>query len=486
MRWLCLVSCLTAAAADIPAPPTPLREFRGAWVATVRGVDFPFEAGAPAVKQQAELRALIEKAAVLRLNALIFQVRPMGDAFYKSSIEPWSPWLTGQMGKAPDIDWDPLEFAIKEAHARGIELHAWFNPFRALNGSKYSAEGSHMLKQHPECCWSYGSDVWMDPGEEIVRDRAKAVILDVVRRYDVDGIHIDDYFYPYPEKRNGAWREFPDDRAWKKYVDRGGKLDRKAWRRENVDTLVRDIYADIKGEKPWVRFGISPFGLWRPGFPEGTGKGALDPFDAIGADSLKWLQNGWCDYLAPQLYWPIKPENLSFTTIFDWWLKQNTSHRHIWPGMASQRVLQDRQPYEILREISVTRERGEFMPPGHIHWNVSALLKNQGTLADLVGKRAYQQFAMPPSASWLGNEVPVKPEVTVKGGRAEWKLFDPRFENTMKWWLVQSYENGAWQNARLMPVSEKAAVLPKGSHAVSLRGISLTGLASEAALAVFR
>ncbi len=468
--------------AQVPAPPMPAREFRAAWVATVRGIDFPFEPGAPALKQQAELRGIIEKASALRLNALIFQVRPMGDAFYKSDIEPWSPWLTGKMGQAPDADWDPLEFAIKEAHARGLELHAWFNPFRALNGNKYAAGGCHLLKQHPECCWTYGSDVWMDPGEPLVRDRAKAVMFDVLKRYDVDGIHIDDYFYPYPEKKNGAHQEFPDDRAWKKYLATDGKLERKAWRRDNVDTFVREVYAGIKKEKPWVRFGISPFGLWRPGNPQGTGKGALDPFDAIGADSLKWLQNGWCDYLAPQLYWPIKGQNLSFTTIFDWWLKQNTAHRHIWPGMASQRVLEDRQPYEILKQISVTRERGQTMSPGHIHWNVTALVKNQGTLSELVIKRAYQQFALPPAASWLGSDVPVRPEVTVNAGRAEWHLFDPRLENIVKWWLIQFFEKGQWQNARLLPVTEKSLVMPKESKAVSLRGISLTGLAGEAAV----
>ena len=204
--------------------PTPLREFRGAWVATVRGVDFPYEPGAPTAKQQEELRGIIDRAAALKLNALIFQVRPMGDAFYKSDIEPWSPWLTGQMGKAPSPAWDPLEFAIKEAHARGIELHAWFNPFRALNGTKYSPGGKHVSIEHPNWCVRYGEDLWMDPGEAGVRERARAVIADVVKRYDVDGVHIDDYFYPYPIKKNGAMVEFDDDRTWRAYRDGGGTI----------------------------------------------------------------------------------------------------------------------------------------------------------------------------------------------------------------------------------------------------------------------
>ncbi|HEY2574583.1 MAG TPA: family 10 glycosylhydrolase, partial [Verrucomicrobiaceae bacterium] len=445
LSWL-LFSFL--ASAQIPAPPSPLREFRGAWVATVGGVDFPKRPGDAPAKQQAELRSIVEKASALKLNALIFQVRPMGDAFYQSSIEPWSPYLTGAMGRAPEPMWDPLAFVIKEAHARGMELHAWFNPFRALTG-KNKAGGSHVSLEHPNWVVRYDTDLWMDPGEPGVRERGKAVMLDVLRRYDVDGIHMDDYFYPYPVKKKGEWLEFDDERTWKKYRDAGGGLDRKAWRRENVDTFVHEVYQGIKQEKPWVRFGISPFGLWRPGYPEGTGKGALDPFDAIGADSLKWLQSGWCDYLAPQLYWPIKTANLSYTALFDWWLKENTAQRHIWPGMASERVKVDRQPSEILREISITREHAPSMPPGHIHWNFSALMKNKGTLADLVRQRAYQQVALPPDAPWLGNQVPIKPELSMREGKAQWKLSDVRYENIMKWWFTQAYENGKWGGVRL-------------------------------------
>ena len=480
----------SSAHAQNPTPPPPLREFRGAWLATVRGIDFPNEPGASTEKQQKELLAIIEKAAALKLNALIFQVRSMGDAFYKSDIEPWSPWLTGVMGKAPSPAWDPLEFAIKEAHARGIELHAWFNPFRAMNGNKYTPGGNHVSIQHPNWVSRYDADMWMDPGIEGVREQAKAVIMDVVKRYDVDGVHIDDYFYPYPVKKKGAagYIEFEDMKSFAAYQSGGGKLDRKAWRRDNVDGLVRDIYEGIKKLKPAVRFGISPFGLWRPGFPEGTGKGALDPYEMIAADSLKWLQNGWCDYLAPQLYWPIKPANLSYTSLFDWWLKQNTAHRHIWPGMASQKILVDRQPAEILREISVTRERGQFMPPGHIHWNVTALMKNQGTLATMVKERAYQDIALPPSASWLGADVPLRPLVKTSGGKAEWGFEDPRLEGlgVGKWWLLQVNDGEAWKSLRLYPIEIKTCDVSKDAKIIAIRVVSSSGMMSEAAVARVR
>ena len=480
MRWLLFFLAATfqfAIRAEIPAPPAPLREFRGAWVATVAGTDFPRVAGASAAVQKAELLGIIERAAALRLNALIFQVRPAGDAFYASAIEPWSPFLTGAMGRAPEGGWDPLEFAIEQCHERGIELHAWFNPFRALFGSHYSPASTHVMKEHAAWCWKYGSDVWMDPGEPGVRDRAKRVILDVLRRYQVDGIHLDDYFYPYPVKAHGSVVEFPDDRTWNYYHGAAGQMTRAEWRRSNVDTFIQETYTAIKKEKPWVLFGISPFGLWRPNYPEGIGRGALDPYNEIGADSLKWLQKGWCDYFAPQLYWPTKQNNLSFTTLFNWWLSENTAHRHIWPGMASERVLSDRQPVEIVREISVTRDHQLDMPCGHIHWNFSALNRNQGHLADLVNKSCYINYALPPATPWLGNYVPPAPTLVPEKTRVEWHYSDQRSEQYVKWWLVQTYEDGKWKSEVLLPEAEKTANIPLGTKAVAIRGIGLTGLA---------
>ncbi|MFZ4768283.1 MAG: glycoside hydrolase family 10 protein, partial [Roseimicrobium sp.] len=423
---------------------------------------------------------ICDKAAALKLNALIFQVRPAGDAVYKSDIEPWSPWFTGAMAKAPEPMWDPLEFFINEAHARGIELHAWFNPFRALSGPKFSGAGKHISLEKPEWCWRYGEDLWMDPGEPGVRARSLAVMMDVLRRYDVDGIHMDDYFYPYPLKKNGAVISFPDERAWNAAKAGGSQLSRSDWRRENVNSFVRELYAGIKKEKPWVRFGISPFGLWRPGHPDGCGKGALDPYEELAADSLKWLQNGWCDYLAPQLYWPIEPTNLSFTKFFDWWLTQNTARRHIWPGVASDRVLKDRQPHEILKQISYTRARINYMPPGHIHWNFSALAKNVGTLADLCATRAYQDVALVPSAVWLGEDKPPTPQLlTVKNGKAEWTMGDNRLDSFAKWWFVQTFEKDRWVGRKLLPVTTKEFTLPDGVTAVAVRGIGRTGIAGE-------
>ncbi len=469
--------------AQIPQPPAPLREFRGAWVATVRGVDWPYDPDQPTAKLQAQLLEIVEKAAALKLNAIVFQVRPAGDAVYQSTIEPWSPWLTGGMGKAPDPVWDPLDFMIKECHARGMELHAWFNPFRALAGKRFPAAGNHVSLQNPEWCSWYGVDQWMDPGEPGVRARSLAVILDVVRRYNVDGVHMDDYFYPYPLKANsGGVIPFQDDRTWNAYVAGGGKLDRSEWRRENVNTFVRDSYLAVKQEKAWVRYGLSPFGIWRPNYPEGYAKGALDPYEALAADSLKWLQQGWCDYMAPQLYWPTEPKNLSFPKLFDWWLTQNTARRHVWPGIASDRVLKDRQATEILRQISYTRERAPYMPPGHIHWNYSALGKNLGKLADVCKARAYEEFAVPPSASWLGTDTPTTaPMITLLPGQATWGMQDARLETFVKWWFVQTYENGKWVGKTLLPAETKTFAMKPEYRAIAVRALGNTGLAGPVA-----
>jgi uncharacterized lipoprotein YddW (UPF0748 family) len=233
-----------AAARDTMPPPLP-REFRGVWVATVGNMDWPSKPGLSTAEQQRELLAILDRSAELRLNAVIFQVRPAGDALYKSSIEPWSEVLTGIMGQAPSPSWDPLQFAIEEAHKRGLELHAWFNPYRAQTPvMKSPIHQTHLSKRKPEWVVKYGRHLWMDPGIPDVRKNTIKVVLDVVKRYDVDGIHIDDYFYPYRENDPATKRQiaFPDDKSYAQYRRNGGTLERDDWRRDNVNTLVRELY----------------------------------------------------------------------------------------------------------------------------------------------------------------------------------------------------------------------------------------------------
>ena len=327
-----VASLFVAQASASDAPPLK-REFRGVWVATVANIDWPSKPGLSAEKQREELIAIFDKAVHLRLNAVVFQVRPMADSLYESKLEPWSEFLTGTMGKSPG--YDPLAFAVKEAHARGLELHAWFNPYRARTPTaKSAAPDDHITKRRPDLAKPYGKHYWMNPTHTDVQDQSIAVILDVVKRYDVDGVHIDDYFYPYKEKdeKTGEIIPFPDDDTWEKYQKEGGKLKRDDWRRDAVNKFVERMYRDVKAVKPWVKVGISPFGIWRPGTPPGIA--GFDQYAELYADARLWFNQGWVDYYTPQLYWAIAQEKQSFPKLLGWWVGENSKNRHLWPGLT--------------------------------------------------------------------------------------------------------------------------------------------------------
>ncbi len=295
VRITLFCSFLVGALGAQPAPP---REFRAIWIATVDNMDWPSRPGLPAAEQKRELIAILDKAVDLRMNAIVLQVRPAADALYKSSIEPWSEYLTGKMGESPG--YDPLEFAVAESHKRGLELHAWINPYRARYSLTRKASPSHVSRSRPDWVRKYGPYLWMDPGSTDVRARTKRVVLDIVKRYDIDALHMDDYFYPYKETKRGKEIPFPDNSTYKRYRKGGGKLDKDDWRRRNVNLLVEELNTEIHKTKSWVRFGISPFGIWRPGYPESVR--GLDQYSELYADARKWWREGWVDYLSPQLY----------------------------------------------------------------------------------------------------------------------------------------------------------------------------------------
>ena len=288
--------------AAITAPEPPPREFRGVWIATVGNIDWPSKPGLPVEQQKAEMLAMLNRAAQLNLNAVVLQVRPASDAIYESRIEPWSGYITGTMGKAPAPFYDPLEFAVREAHKRGLELHAWFNPYRAgVLGAKWSFSANHVSRTHPKMVHKYGKYLWLDPGDKEAQNYSLKVVMDVVDRYDIDGVHFDDYFYPYKEEdAQGREMDFPDDATWQKYQASGGTMSRGDWRRDNINTFVHRLYNSIKAAKPWVKFGVAPFGIWQPGQPPQI-KG-FDAYNVLYCDSRKWLMDGWVDYCSPQLY----------------------------------------------------------------------------------------------------------------------------------------------------------------------------------------
>lgn len=372
---LCAANLASSAAAE--------KEFRGAWVATVHNIDWPSKPGLPAAAQKAELITILNRAAELKLNAILLQVRPASDALYASGKEPWSQFLSGKQGVSPG--YDPLEFAVTEAHARGIELHTWINPFRAASNAATQLAPNHIAKEHPEWVRRHGAQLWVDPGEPEARAYVLGVIADIVRRYDIDGVHIDDYFYPYPVKGIAS---FPDDATWKRYGVKSG-MTREDWRRDNINDFVRAMYRTVKATKSNVRVGISPFGIWRPGVPATT-QAQLDAYGQLFADSRKWLAEGWCDYMAPQLYWGIEPAKQSFPVLLEWWRAQSRGTA-VWPGIATERIGSTRPAQEIINQIALTR-RGTNSP-GHIHWSMKSLMQNRGGVADLLRRGPYAERA---------------------------------------------------------------------------------------------
>ncbi|MCE9559497.1 MAG: family 10 glycosylhydrolase [Armatimonadetes bacterium] len=403
-----LVACIMSTSSTPPIDPP--REFRGVWVATVDNIDWPSKKTLTTAQQQRELDAIIAKCDELKFNAIVFQVRPSGDSLYKSKLEPWSEYLTGQTGKAPNPAWDPLSYLCEKAHAKGIEVHAWFNPYRALHpAGKSKPSDDHITNTHPKSAPAYGRYRWMDPSDAYVQKHSQAVLLDVVKRYNVDGIHMDDYFYPYPEKdADGKAIPFPDSANFAKYQAGGGMRKLADWRRMHVDNFVQDVYKKIKAEKKWVKFGISPFGIWRPGFPKTTTAG-IDQYDTLYADCKKWLNEGWCDYMTPQLYWPIAQTLQSYPVLLDWWVSENTQNRHLWPGNYSDQIRGKWEAQELIDQIVVTRTTPGA--GGNVHFSMKIFMENKKDIGGLLQGGVYSQRAMVPATPWLGSNAPAAPKV---------------------------------------------------------------------------
>ena len=426
-----LTACASAPPAPAPAPPhaeiiqpPPLsREFRALWIATVANIDWPSQRGLSAEQQREEMRRIVATARRLKLNALVLQVRPSADAIYPSKLEPWTEYLSGAQGLVSEANYDPLAEWIALAHDAGLELHAWFNPYRARHASATSAPAAnHISKTLPQTVKSYGDQLWMDPGEPEAARHTLAVITDVVRRYDIDGVHMDDYFYPYPIKgpapasADGTVSpttderpdlDFPDESSWQRYKTGGGKLDRANWRRDNVNQLVSTLYRAVHAEKPWVKVGVSPFGLPRPDRrPEGiTG---FSQYDKLYADVEHWFAQGWLDYLAPQLYWPIAQEAQAFPVLLRYWASINRQSRHLWPGLFTSRIDESDKswlPDEISRQIALLR--GLSGATGHIHFSAAAIMQNRRGIADLLAASMYVAEARIPDTPWLAPRPPI-------------------------------------------------------------------------------
>ena len=387
-------------------PQVPKREFRGAWMHIIGQKQY-----AQMTPQQTR-QYLIQQLDLLQqahCNAVIWQIRPQADAAYPSDLEPWSRWLTGNPGQAPQPLWDPLQFMIEQAHDRGMELHAWINPYRVTSGEEDHPAPGHISYEHPEWFLNYADGkMYFDPGLPECRDFIDTVVRDILVRYDIDALHMDDYFYPYPV----AGAEFPDTASYDAY---GLGWDKNDWRRHNVDLLIEQLHETIVEVKPWVRFGISPFGIWRnkASDPDGSETNGLQCYDALYADCLKWTDQGWVDYMVPQLYWELEHKAASDLVLMHWW-NEHANGRHMYYGQAVNNVMTHQDiaddhgdtsnPTQLDHKLRLQRSLDDVH--GVTWWPGYSITANFKGVLDSLTSNQMRYPALIPAYSWIDNEPP--------------------------------------------------------------------------------
>ncbi len=426
-----------------PTAKTDKREFRGAWIQTAFQEEYKD-------KTPAQLRKdFVRKLNYLQacgINAIIFQVRPEADAFYKSNLEPWSRFYTGQQGLAPEGDFDVMEFLIRECHKRNMEFHAWLNPYRAGTEGSTQFADTHIYNRHPDWFVTYNKKILFDPGLPQCRRFICKVVRDIVSRYDVDAIHMDDYFYPYPV----AGTPFPDDYSFQKYGLNKGytESERGDWRRENVNILIRELKQTIQGTKPWVRFGISPFGIYRnkKSTPDGSGSNTngLQNYDDLYADIMHWVKEGWIDYNMPQIYWEIGHSAADYVTLIKWWNKKaSLDGTHLYIGQDVARTMKAGQ---LTRKMHYERSLSKVK--GNCFWPANELLWNNKGVADSLKRNYHRYPALIPAYTHMHNQAPqavkkLKKEWTSDGYMLHWQAEqDPTNPELASYFVVYKFAEG--------------------------------------------
>lgn len=386
----------------------PKAEFRGVWIASVDNIDWPQRGQWNAEAQKAEFTRQLDMHQRNGMNAVVVQVRPAADAFYPSPYEPWSQWLTGVQGRPPVPYYDPLQFTIDEAHKRGFEYHAWINPYRANFAiGKASIAPAHITRLHPEWFLRYGNTLYFDPGNKDAQHWVVDVVKDMVSRYDIDAVHMDDYFYPY----RIAGKEFPDTASYRLY---GNGMNKEDWRRSNTDSIIYKLTAVIHETKPWVKFGISPFGVWRNADKDPRGsvtQAGQTNYDDLYADVLLWLRNGWIDYVAPQIYWEFSQPHAPFQTLVKWW-NENSYGRHCYIGLGIYKAGSNmawRDKTQLPRQVDSTRAMPNVQ--GQIYFSSTSFTSNPNGWSDSLRNNQYREPAAIPEMSWL----PKKPTALMAG-----------------------------------------------------------------------
>lgn len=446
---LFLLAAPFSSIAQNTAKIAPKREFRGVWVATVANIDWPSRQGLTVDQQKQELIGILEQHKANGMNAIMLQIRPTADALYAKSRELWSHWLMGKQGLAPAGDFDPLAFAIKEAHFRGMELHAWFNPYRATNSIRAVTSPDHITNKRPELFYTYGGQKLFDPGLPEVREYIVQVILDVVKEYDIDGVHFDDYFYPY----RIAGQTIKDSATFAKYAD--GFTNVEDWRRNNVDLLVKMVNDSVHHYKKYVKFGVSPFGIWKNYREDtlGSRTSGLSNYHELYADSRKWIKEGWVDYINPQIYFTFSRAVAPFGVLTDWWAN-NTFGRHLYIGQAAYLVhgmpskLEAAwgNPSEIPRQIRYMRQNNRIQ--GSVFFSSKSLSTVAKVVADSLRADLYKYQALPPQMPWLDDVIPNVPQdftamATAEGVNLKWaKPLKAKDGETASGYVIYRAEEG--------------------------------------------
>jgi uncharacterized lipoprotein YddW (UPF0748 family) len=441
----------------------PKYEFRGVWIATVDNIDWP-QRGSDVKSQKADFIRQLDMHQKNGMNAMIVQVRPAADAFYPSPYEPWSQWLTGVQGKAPSPYYDPLQFMIEETHKRGMEFHAWLNPYRAMFSIRSSSIArNHITRTRPEWFVNYGNTKYFDPGNKQAQDFVVKVVRDIVKRYAIDGVHMDDYFYPY----RIAGKEFPDEKS---YRQSRTDLSKDDWRRSNVDSIIRKVSIAIKEENPFCKFGVSPFCVWRnkDQDPEGSDtKAGQTNYDDLYADVLLWLQNGWIDYVAPQLYLEIGHERVAYEKMVEWW-SDHSYGRHVYIGhgvyRTGERNLAWKNPNELPNQLKLLRQYPNVQ--GSIYFSSTTFNNNPNGWNDSLRNNYYHTPALTPPMEWLNDgsailSTPDKPD-SLSVRSTDGNYIGPVFSLT-------SYKKKNIPNIRAMIVyisSDKEDVINKSASAL--------------------
>lgn len=407
--------------------PALKRELRAAWITTVANIDWPSQKGLAAQQQQAEFVTILDSLKALGMNAVIVQIRPAADALYPSSYEPWSEYLSGTQGQPPQPYYNPLTFMIGQARLRGLEFHAWFNPYRASMSAGFVPAAGHPVHQHPDWFLTYGGKLYYDPGHPEAQEFVLQAIMETVKHYDFDAVHFDDYFYPY----RIAKVEFPDSCS---YADYGAKrfTSKDDWRRDNVDFFVAELSKRIKQEKPYLKFGISPFGVWRNIARDSLGsktQAGMTNYDDLYADVLKWLREGWIDYVAPQLYWHIGFEKAEYKTLVDWW-SANAFGKHVYIGHGIYRVGEKgwEDPEEITHQVAYNRAAPQVC--GSMYFSTKVFMQNRQGVNRKIEK-LYSRPALVPVMPWLPAQPPHPPELgqisgtPAKGVKLAWQDTQP-------------------------------------------------------------